>query len=416
MLSVEDQNHLRNVPSRYKYDPVEITQGELISTTRQGKLYRYSLDEKVSCQPIEAAGLELDRFDVAAAVKELDMLLKNEHRCIIQAVGISVDGAQRRIVLLTELTTGTLQSLMEEDAGQKLYDNPLLSCKLVLNIIAALRWIHAKPPVDGKPSLHLSLHPSRIAIVDHRAANDGIEYAAKLLDIGQPVSDVAAAVTQKGGNLASDSVYQPAEQFEETGRPTPATDVYAVCVMLWQIICKKKAFAGKSAVAICRAVLASERSLEDLPASEHEVWSASLCQMVTNGLSKEASRRPSLEQLKEEVEYLIEELTATPPTFEPVALPRKYKCDACEQPLEEAIKLQCCAHKICGHCSRRCQSQGVSCCPTCFEGPANYSRDPYITEVVRKWFRQPAIVRCHKCMVSVFANRKDEHKCPRKRR
>ena len=83
-------------------------------------------------------------------------MLKLEHRNVIRPIGICIDKQTRRIIILTELATCSLEDMIREKKLQ--YNRPLFY-KLVLDVVEALQWLHSKTDErQHEVALHLDLN------------------------------------------------------------------------------------------------------------------------------------------------------------------------------------------------------------------------------------------------------------------
>ena len=145
---------------------------------------------------------------------------------------------------------------------------------VAMSVLAALGHAHAAGIV------HRDVKPSNIMI-----SNDD---TVKLLDFGiaRRFDDLAAAVTAEG-HIVGTPKYLAPEQIEG-GPATPATDVYAVGVVLFEMITGSAPFNGDTPVAAALARL--HAPAPDVRARGHDV-PADLAAVIDTAMAREPTHR-----------------------------------------------------------------------------------------------------------------------------
>jgi eukaryotic-like serine/threonine-protein kinase len=153
--------------------------------------------------------------------------------------------------------------------------------------------------------VHRDVKPSNVLI------GDGEEVHARLSDFGLAQFEEAETLTAQGdvpGTLA----YISPERLH--GRPaTPAADVWAVGVLLWEALAGRHPFLTGSPVEMAKKIEAGAPPLSeprpDLPGP--------LVKLVARAMAPEPGRRPSAEKLSRDLRRAIE-----PPKAKPATRPR----------------------------------------------------------------------------------------------
>lgn len=134
---------------------------------------------------------------------------------------------------------GELYLVMEFLDGETLGDHVRRRCgriaprhafRLVAQIIAALHELHTAGII------HRDLKPDNVFVV----ATDEEPYRVKLIDFGI-VHDRSAVASPEGGTrrgaLVGTPGYMALEQYGAAGSVTPAADVFALAVIIWEMFC-----------------------------------------------------------------------------------------------------------------------------------------------------------------------------------
>lgn len=143
---------------------------------------------------------------------------------------------------------GELYLVMEFLDGETLGDHVRRRCgrvaprhafRLVAQIVAALHELHTAGII------HRDLKPDNVFVV----ATDEEPYRVKLIDFGI-VHDRSAVASPEGGTrrgaLVGTPGYMALEQYGAAGSVTPAADVFALAVIIWEMFCGERPWSASN--------------------------------------------------------------------------------------------------------------------------------------------------------------------------
>lgn len=179
-----------------------------------------------------------------AAIPELRMRFQRECDAAIKLKGktniVAIDSHSER--------DGELYLVMEYLDGETLEDHIKRRCgrisvrhafRLIAQIVAALHELHSADII------HRDLKPQNVFVVH----TDEEPYRVKLIDFGI-VHDRRAAARLQGGTRRGAMIgtpgYAAIEQFLDAGNVTPATDVFALAVMIFEMFCGQRPWSGST--------------------------------------------------------------------------------------------------------------------------------------------------------------------------
>ena len=408
-----------SIPARYQYNWENLLwdeDGEPIGSGGYADVHEVSIVGAGPQQKI-VAGKVFRQYLPKAAVEEFENMLKLEHRTVIQPIGISINKPTRQIIILTELAKCSLADMIRHG---RLQDDPQLTCQLMLDVVAGLSWLHSK--VDERQhevALHLDLKPSNILVVEQEEHRGGL--VAKLADLGSCRQSDITKMTQTSFGHGTAQYMAPEQWDGSIGKLSSATDVYSLCVILWEILSGQQPFAGLSPSEIMCSVVGPERRhpLAVAAMRTSASWNDNLVSTIAAGISIDPSVRCNLGDLRM---LLARQLTpqgnhVRPPTvqqfgqhapnFESVPLPTDMVCVVCMDPMYQAFNLSPCNHKVCEECANRLVGLGMRC-PHCNEFFAQATKDHTLSSIIRTTTPQ---VRCLRCDVVLAANLATDHRC-----
>jgi Protein kinase domain len=203
------------------------------------------------------------------AEREAKAAAKLRHPACLRAYGFGHDS--RHVYIAYEFVPGkTYREALR--AGELTVDDAIEACAQVCDGLA-----HA----HAAGILHRDVKPSNVLLTD------GDEVAARVLDFGLAQMTDAETLTE-AGDVPGTLAYISPERLAG-GEATPAADVWAVGVMLWEALAGRHPFWRGSMLETARAIEAGARPLgelrPDLPKR--------LLRLVDSALSTSPARRPT---------------------------------------------------------------------------------------------------------------------------
>ncbi len=199
-----------------------------------------------------------DPLFVDAFASEADVSRVLRHPGIVGVLDIGMQG-ETTFMVMDFIEGHDLSQVIKAAAEKKTPLPPTLCCYVAHVVALALDYAHRVRSKGGEPMglVHCDVSPSNIFI-----GNDG---HVLLGDFGVAHSRlVTNALTDKG--IAGKASYLAPEQIEEE-RLSPATDVFALGAVLFEMLCGRRAFVGKSPQEVLKRVCAGDaprvRSIRD---------------------------------------------------------------------------------------------------------------------------------------------------------
>jgi serine/threonine protein kinase len=228
------------------------------------------LDREVALKLFKPAPAEHDLKRRKAWIAEGRTLAKLVHPHIVAIHDASEDGAGQSYLVMELCEAGTL----ETELAQLGTLDTLETLKLVLPLMGALAVAHDRDVV------HRDIKPGNIVVVQERE-----ERRCKLLDFG--ISVGAAAGTSSDLMLGTPSYMAPEQVRGEP--PTPATDVWALGVVLYRCLTGQLPFQASSEAALLHKIT-RERAPRLATVAAHKV-PARLALVLDRALERTVERR-----------------------------------------------------------------------------------------------------------------------------
>lgn len=199
----------------------------------------------------------------------------SEH--VIRVFDAEVTSLNVAFIAMELLEGRDLKQLLKEEGRL----HPARAVGLAMQVLRGLAAAHEKKVV------HRDIKPGNIFITRRRDVHGREQELAKILDFGISKVTGAAALTTVGMAIGTPS-YMAWEQFTDARAVDERTDLYAVAVMLWELLVGVKPFDGDSIPSLMNNVRIGER--EDLRVLAPSL-PVPLAAVVEKGLEKHRERR-----------------------------------------------------------------------------------------------------------------------------
>jgi serine/threonine-protein kinase len=241
------------------------------------------LDEPVALKFLRPDVAELPEV-VARFAREAKsaVSIKNEHVCKVLDVGTLPPQGDRPgapYMVMEYLEGRDLYRLMRERGALPISE----AVEYVLQVCEALSFAHARGII------HRDVKPENIFLVE---SAEGIPYV-KVLDFGISKGALTAHVANesviKTGSLLGTPAYMSPEQIRATKQVDARTDIWAIGIVLYEILTAKAAFTADSVPQMAATILEQE------PTSIRELRPeipADLAAVINRCLAKDLNKRP----------------------------------------------------------------------------------------------------------------------------
>lgn len=189
----------------------------------------------------------------------------------------------QQLYIAMELLEGRTLAAVIADAVRRQHTIPETSCRALMRQLAdAVHTIHARGIV------HRDITPSNIVVASDRDP----EPVAKLLDFGVARADTVTTLTEAGEILGTVSYLAPERVRHQP--PTPASDIFSLGAVFYELLTLERPFMGDDPVTLVRALL--ERT-PLRPESLRPDLGSDLATLVMAMLAKDPAHRPCGEEL-----------------------------------------------------------------------------------------------------------------------
>ena len=203
--------------------------------------------------------------------------IKNEHVCKVLDVGTLPSGAP--YMVMEYLEGRDLYRIMRERGALPVPE----AVEYVLQVCEALSFAHARGIV------HRDVKPENIFLIESK---EGLPYV-KVLDFGISKGALTGHVPNesiiKTGSLLGTPAYMSPEQIRSTTQVDARSDIWAIGIVLYEILTARAAFTADSVPQMAATILEQE------PTSIRELRSeipADLEAVITRCLAKDRNKRP----------------------------------------------------------------------------------------------------------------------------
>jgi eukaryotic-like serine/threonine-protein kinase len=196
---------------------------ELVGQGQFGRVFRAT--HKISGQVVALKELEKNRFPTSKFLRELHFLISLQHPNVVtfQALEHTPTG---RYLVMDYCDGGSLRGLMKSEGKLSL----ALSLKLITDILTGLDHVHSCNIV------HRDIKPENILL-----CRDNTDWIARIADFGMSrIGNELCA--DKKDDCAGSPAYMAPERFY--GKYSPASDLYAVGVLLFELVVGLRPFSG----------------------------------------------------------------------------------------------------------------------------------------------------------------------------
>lgn len=214
---------MNNQPSRPRQPESKYCDLELVGQGQFGRVFRAT--HKISGQIVALKELETNRFPTAKFLRELHFLISLQHPNVVTFQGLEHTSTGRYLVM-DYCDGGSLRNLMNREGKLSL----VLSLELVINILAGLEHIHSRKII------HRDIKPENILL-----SQDTVGLIARVADFGMSKINYELS-TDKQDDCAGSPAYMAPERFY--GQYSPASDLYAVGIILFELIVGLRPFSG----------------------------------------------------------------------------------------------------------------------------------------------------------------------------
>ena len=239
---------------------------------------------------------------------EVSVAAKIRHPGIVKVFDAGTDAKSERFYLAMELLEGeSLRDYMERPGR-----DPQRAVRWLADALEVMVAAHVQGVV------HRDLKPENLFLEDQA---NGTE--VKVLDFGI-ARDLAGPSVTTTGVAVGTALYMAPEQATASKAVGPAADVWAMGVMLYEVLGGERPFDGPSAHAVVvEAVTMPHRPLTELRADLSPGWG----ELVDACLAKKPEGRPSAAAVSRDLRALLEKGEALEAPF-PLATPRSVPEDA----------------------------------------------------------------------------------------
>ena len=283
---------LRRAPTRYV--PLElIARGGMAEVWKADAVLESGETLRVAIKRVlpQLAGDETFRSMFADEAR-LGMLLR--HPNIVRVYDAREVGGT--FIMIMELVEGTsLKNVLERAHARRAFTPVATALHIARALASALAYAHAAIDERGNPLgiIHRDVSPHNLLL--------GRSGAVKLADFG--LADASVHETQLGQGMLGGKLGYLAPEIIDQRPASPSIDIFAVGIVLWEMLCGARLFIGQDdrgtvqAVARCVVPLASSINPRVPPVVDA---------LLTRVLARDPERRtPSAEVLLDEIERAI---------------------------------------------------------------------------------------------------------------
>jgi serine/threonine-protein kinase len=227
----------------------------------------------------------------------LGMLLRHPH--IVRCYDAREVGGT--FLMVMELVDGTsLKSILDRAHARNACMPVATALFIVKGLASALAYAHEAKDPTGKPLgiVHRDVSPHNLLL--------GKDGAVKLADFG--LADASVHQTQLGGGMLGGKLGYLAPEIIEQQATTPKIDVFGAGIVLWEMLCGRRLFVGKTDEDTVRAVA---RCDVPRPSGINKRVTKEVDALVMEILARDPARRtPSAQALVKRIEEVLAKVDA----------------------------------------------------------------------------------------------------------
>ncbi|AKU94062.1 serine/threonine protein kinase [Labilithrix luteola] len=172
-------------------------------------------------------------------VDEARMAMRIQHRNVVPLRDVVDEGGE--IALVMDYVVGPSLAALVRAAREERKPMPApIASAIVCDVLAGLQAAHDATDLHGAPLdlVHRDVSPSNVLV-----GTDGV---ARVIDFGIAKARGRIQAATRVGEIKGKLAYMAPEQIERA-RMSPRTDVYATGVVLWELVARRRLFAGDEA-------------------------------------------------------------------------------------------------------------------------------------------------------------------------
>ncbi|WP_437681028.1 serine/threonine-protein kinase [Sorangium sp. So ce131] len=204
-------------------------------------------------------------------LREAQAAARVSHRAAVRVFDLSVTESGEPFVVMELLSGRSLAQALSESGPMP----PLSAVQLLLPVIGALSAAHAAGVV------HRDVKPANIVLV-----RDGRRTVPKLIDFGIAATAACAPDDVPKDVLVGSPAYMAPEQVRGGQEADARTDVWSVCVVLYEIVSGRRPFGGPGSISIVHDVLRVDPPRLEVFEAHPRLWD-----IIERGLSKSSEGR-----------------------------------------------------------------------------------------------------------------------------
>jgi serine/threonine-protein kinase len=223
--------------------------------------------------------LTADRKFVGMFLDEARLSMQLTHANIVQIFDIGK--ADDTFFIVMELVEGSnLRRLMSRASDQGIEFPVPLACYLAMEIAKALAYAHERKDSAGEPLgiVHRDVSPPNVLL-----SRQG---EVKLTDFGLAKANTQAERTEAGVIKGKYAYLSP--EVVEGKEVDPRADIYSCGIILWEMLCDRKLFAGKTDMDTIELVRKGD---VDAPSTHRSDVDPALDKIILRALAKQPRRR-----------------------------------------------------------------------------------------------------------------------------